>query len=256
MVVEISEDRNLDRFGPLEWKSRCELAAAYRLMAHFKMTDLTNTHLSLRVEGTEDHYLLNPYGLLFEEITASNLVKFDLNGNMLDDNGYVMNPAGYAFHAAVHKARPDAIAVAHSHTRAGCAFAALDIELQPINQISMMFHGNIAYGSYDFVSEIEEANAIVDSLGAKPAMVMRNHGLLTCGRTIGEAFILIFYLDKACEIQLDAMATGKPLCIPPQAVVDQAAKGWWEWDKGQPLGIIDWCALVRALDARDRSYKA
>lgn len=242
------------QFDSLEWKSRCELAAAYRLMAQFKMTDLTSTHLSLKVEGTADHYLINPYGLLFEEITASNLVVIDLDGNIHGSKDYVANPAGYAFHAAVHKARPDALAIVHSHTRAGCAFAAIDCELEPINQISMIFHGHVAYGDYDFVSDVEEANSIVTALGDKKVMIMKNHGLLTCGRTIGEAFILAYYLDKACQIQLDAMASGRKLSIPPAAVTEDAVKGWWDWDKGQPFGILDWNALVRTLNARDPSY--
>ncbi|MEW6630151.1 MAG: class II aldolase/adducin family protein [Pseudomonadota bacterium] len=255
MTNAMPSGKTKDGFDALEWKSRCELAAAYRLMAHFKMTDLTSTHLSLRVEGSNNHYLLNPYGLLFEEVTASNLVKFDLDGNVLDDTSYIPNPAGYAFHASIHKARLDAAAIVHSHSRAGCAFAALDCELEPINQISMIFHGHVAYAGYSFVSEVEEATSAVEALGDKKVMIMRNHGLLTCGRTIGEAFILAYYLDKACEIQLDAMASGRSFALPSKGAVDHAVKGWWDWDKDQPFGVNDWNALLRTLDSRDSSYR-
>jgi ribulose-5-phosphate 4-epimerase/fuculose-1-phosphate aldolase len=251
----VSKTSPRDKYSTEEWAARCELAACYRVLAKFRMTDLTNTHVSLRVPGNEEHYLLNGYGLLFEEITASNLVKFDLSGNVLDDSPYEMNPAGFAFHAGVHIARKDARAVLHTHTRAGCAIAALKRGLLPLNQMSLVFYDRIAYSDYAYVERVDEASQLVRDLGDKKAMIMRNHGLLTCGGTVGEAFMLTYYLDKACQIQLDTLASGEEIHVPPASVCAEAADRWWTWYKDAPFGQTDWDALVRQLDREDPSYK-
>ncbi len=243
------------QYSDEEWATRVELAACYRLMVRFRMTDLTATHVSMRVPGPEEHYLLNPYGLLFDEVTASNLVKFDLDGNILDDTPYEMNPAGYAIHAGIHKVRPDAKCVMHTHTRAGCAVGALEGGLQMLNQISLVFYDRLAYTDYGFVSAIGDCGALVEDLGDKPALIMRNHGLATTGRTVSEAFMLMYYLDKACEIQIDAMSSGGELREPPAEICRQAGDGWWRWYKDTPFGQADWDALVRRMDAEGESYK-
>ena len=247
-------DELRSRISDEEWETRLELARCYHLMARHRMTDLTATHVSMRVPGEEEHYLLNDARLLFQETTASSLIKFDLDGNVVDGSEGPMNPAGFAIHSVVHRARPDALCVMHSHTRAGCALGALDVELKMINQINLIFHERIAYNDYGFVERVSDCDGFTEDLGDKPAMIMRNHGLLTCGRTIGEAFILMFYLDKACEIQLDAMAAGAPLLEPPQEVVAKAAEGWWSWYGDAPFGQRNWEALVRELDRDGRDY--
>ena len=244
-----------ERIGPEEWQARVELAACYRMMVKHRMTDLTATHVSLRVPGQDEHYLLNPYGLLFEEITASNLVKFDLDGNILDGSQIAMNPAGYAIHGAVHRARADARCVIHSHTRAGSAVGALKEGLLPLNQVSMIFYDRVAYNDYVLLESIDQCDRLVADLGDHKAMIMRNHGLLTTGRSVGEAFILMHYLDKACEIQMDVLSTGREIELPTHEVCEDAAKGWWAWYGDTPFGEMEWEALVRRLDEGEPSYK-
>ena len=244
------------RCSPAEWETRVQLAACYRLMARARMTDLTSTHVSAMVPGAERQFLLHPFGLLFEEVTASRLVKCDFDGNVLDPTPWGLNPAGFAIHGAIHRARPDAVCVAHTHTRAGCALSALEQpELLPINQINLIFYERVAYTDYVYVEELHECKRMVEDLGDKPALVMRNHGLLTIGRAVSEAFVLMHYLDRACEIQVQALAAGRPLRIPPREVCEDAARRYWTWYKGDPFGQLDWDALVRRLDAEDPSYR-
>ncbi len=242
--------------SPAEWETRLQLAACYRLLAKFRLTDLTATHASAMVPGAADQFLLNPFGLLFEEVTASSLVKVDFTGRILGETRWGLNPAGFAIHAAIHRARPDATAIVHTHTRAGCVVGALEGGLLPINQINLIFYDRVAYTDYVYVEEVEECTRMVADLGDRPALVMRNHGLLTVGRAVSEAFVLMHYLDRACEIQMHALATGQPLRIPPPAVCEDAARRYWLWYKGEPFGQLDWDALVRRLDAEDRSYRA
>jgi len=245
------------RCSPAEWETRVQLAACYRLLAKFRMTDLTATHVSAMVPGREREFLLNPFGLLFEEVTASSLVKCDFDGKILDDTPWGVNPAGFAIHGAIHRARPDATSIAHTHTRAGCALAALERpEILPINQINLIFYDRVAYTDFVYIEELHECAQMVRDLGDKPALVMRNHGLLTIGRAIAEAFVLMHYLDRSCEIQLQALTTGQPLRVPPREVCEDAARRYWTWYKGDPFGQLDWDALVRRLDAEDPSYKS
>ncbi len=245
------------RCSPAEWETRVQLAACYRLLARSRMTDLTSTHVSAMVPGAERQFLLNPFGLLFEEVTASSLVKCDFDGTILDESPWGLNPAGFAIHGAIHRARPDAACIVHTHTRAGCALGALEhAELLPINQINLIFYDRVAYTDYVFVEEHHECKQMVEDLGDKPALVMRNHGLLTVGRAISEAFVLMHYLDRACEIQVQALALGQPLRLPPREVCEDAARRYWTWYKGDPFGQLDWDALVRRLDAEDPSYRS
>ena len=242
-------------FSPAEWQARIELAACFRLLAKFRMTDLTATHATVRIPDTEDHILINPYGLLFEEITASCLVKMDLEGNILSNTEHPPVSAGFAIHGAVHRARPDAVCTVHTHTRAGTGVAALACGLLPVNQMSLVFYDRVAYNDYAFLMEIEECGQLVRDLGDKNVMLMRNHGLLTAGGSVGEAFMRMYYLDKACEIQLDALATGRELELPPPEVCEEAAQRSMVID-GHPFGEVEWTALVRQLDRDDPSYRS
>jgi ribulose-5-phosphate 4-epimerase/fuculose-1-phosphate aldolase len=242
--------------SPAEWQTRLELAACYRLLAQFRMTDLTATHVSAMIPESRNEFLLNPYGLLFQEVTASNLVKCDFDGKILDDTRYGLNPAGFAIHGAIHRARPNAFCVAHTHTAAGTAFSALNCDLLPVNQINLIFYDRVAYNDYSFIEYLDECATMVEDLGNKCAMIMRNHGLLTVGRTISEAFVLMYYLDKACEIQARALAAGADLRLPPREVCEDAARRHWAAYKDEPFGQLDWNALVRRLDVEDPSYRA
>ncbi len=210
-----------------ELRLRRELAAVYRLVAHFGMTDLIFTHISLRLPGPDHRFLINPYGLLFEEITASRLVTIDLDGNPVDQTApnVRVNPAGFVIHSAVHRARPDAQCVLHTHTRSGCAVAAQRDGLLPVNQISMEFHDRVAYHDYEGVAlNLDEQRRLVRDLGDHPVMILRNHGLLTVGSTAAQAFLRMYYLDKACQIQLSAQSGGTPLTLPEPRVLDHAAR--------------------------------
>ena len=234
-----------------ELRLRRELAAVYRLIAHFRMTDLIFTHISLRLPGPDHHFLINPYGLLFEEITASTLVKIDLDGRGVEDTPYVVNPAGFVIHSAIHAARPDAMCVLHTHTKAGCAVAAQQQGLLPLNQMSMEFYGRVAYHDFEGVAlNLAEQKRLVDDLGDRPVMILRNHGLLTVGSTAAQAFLRMYYLEKACEIQTTAQAGGA-LIIPPHDVCEYTAKqlaGEAEADLQDDVGYdLAWTALLRLL---------
>jgi ribulose-5-phosphate 4-epimerase/fuculose-1-phosphate aldolase len=208
-----------------EARLRRELAAVYRLIAHFRMTDLIYNHISVRLPGPEHRFLLNPYGLLYEEITASNLVIVGLDGQLVTDGPWKVNPAGFVIHSAIHEAREDALCVLHTHTKAGGAVAAQEHGLLPLNQMSLQFYNRVAYHDYEGIalSNAEKARLVAD-LGAKPVMILRNHGLLTVGATPGEAFLRMFYLERACEIQVDTLAGGAPIVTPSPEVCEHTAR--------------------------------
>ncbi|MDF4249612.1 class II aldolase/adducin family protein [Streptomyces sp. WMMB303] len=244
-----------------ELRLRRELAAVYRLVAHFRMTDLIFTHISVRLPGPEQHFLINPYGLLFEEITASNLVKIDLSGRAVEESPHPVNPAGFVIHSAVHAARPDAHCVLHTHTRAGCAVAAQEQGLLPVNQISMEFHGRIGYHDYEGVAlNLAEQQRLVADLGGHPAMILRNHGLLTVGETPAQAFLRMYYLDKACEIQLSARSGGARLTLPPSDVCERTARQLSGEDDESDLQdeqgyALAWSALLRLVERIAPDYR-
>lgn len=237
-----------------ELRLRRELAAVYRLIAHFRMTDLIFTHISLRIPGPDHHFLINPYGLLFEEITASNLVKIDMQGNPVDPTPHRVNPAGFVIHSAIHSARSDAACVLHTHTKAGCAVAAQQDGLLPLNQISMEFYNRVAYHDYEGVAlDLAEQDRFIKDLGDHSAMILRNHGLLTVGSSAARAFLRMYYLDKACEIQTLAQAGGGPLTIPSPEVSEHTARqlqGETTETELRHEGAHDlaWTALLRLLD--------
>jgi ribulose-5-phosphate 4-epimerase/fuculose-1-phosphate aldolase len=191
-----------------EWQMRVDLAACYRLVAHFDMDDLFATHISQRVPGAEEHFLINPYGVHFSEITASNLVKVDLDGNIIQDTDHVINPAGFVIHSAIHAARPDAKCVLHTHTVAGMAVATLAEGLLPMNQKATRYYKRVAYHDFEGkAQDMDERERLVHDLGDKNYLVLRNHGLLVCAPTIGQAFKEMYAMEKACKTQLQIMAT-------------------------------------------------
>lgn len=243
-------------FDPVEWQTRVDLAACYRLVALYGMTDLLYNHITARIPGTPDHILINPYGLMYEEITASSLLKIDLEGNILDggNGSYGVNQAGYVIHSAVHAARHDVQCVIHTHTRAGCAVSAMQCGLLPLTQTSMRF-AHIAYHDYEGVAlDLDERARIVQDLGQLDAMILRNHGLLTVGASVARAFNAMYWLEMACKIQLDAMHGTKDLIIPSEAVVEKTYN-LYQPHVRRPFGEFEWPAMLRQLDRRDPSYR-
>jgi ribulose-5-phosphate 4-epimerase/fuculose-1-phosphate aldolase len=245
-----------DRVSAEEWHTRVDLAACYRLAAHFRMTDLIYTHISARVPGPEHHFLINAFGLLWDEISASTLVKVTLDGEIVDDptsNG--INRAGYVIHSAVHRARPDVVCVMHTHTAAGIAVSAQEEGLLPLSQHAMRFTGSLGYHDYEGLAlELGEQTRLVADLGAHKAMILRNHGLLTCGTSIAEAFDLMYYLERACQVQVSAMGGGARLRIPASEVASKTAHQF----KNLPYKAkkTEWIALTRMLDKTDPTYRS
>ncbi len=241
-----------------EWQARVDLAACYRLIAHFRMADLIYTHATARVPGEHGRFLINPYGWRWEEITASSLVKIDVDGNKVGRSPHRVNPAGFVIHSAVHMARHgDAACVIHTHTRAGMAVAALKCGLLPLSQISMQWHGCVGYHDYEGIAlDLDERGRIVRDLGPHRALVLRNHGLLTVGRSVAEAFQTMYYLNLACEVQLAAMATGAELLVPPPEVCEKVATQNDAMTFGDDDLALEWQAHLRLLDRLDPTYKS
>jgi ribulose-5-phosphate 4-epimerase/fuculose-1-phosphate aldolase len=245
-----------ERVSKEEWQVRVDLAAAYQLAAQFRWTDLIYTHFSARVPGTED-FLINAYGLMFDEISASNLVKIDLAGNILDDPlEYGINQAGYVIHSCVHKARPEINCVIHTHTRAGAAVSAMKCGLLPISQHAMRVHAELTYHDYEGIAlEMDEQTRLARDLGkTSKAMILRNHGLLALGETVREAFEVMYYLDCACQIQIDAMVGG------PDNVLQMSERAARTADQqfhrtDRPSDHKDWPALLRMLERRGIDYR-
>lgn len=236
-----------------EWAIRCDLAALYRLVAHFKMTDFIYTHISARIPGPEHHFLINQYGVMFHEMRASDLVKIDLDGNIIATNGTSssrVNAAGFTIHSAIHMAREDLMCVIHTHTAAGIAVSAQKQGLLPISQHALKFYGHLAYHGYEGIAlDHDERDRLVADLGQHRAMILANHGLLVAGRTIPEAFNNIYYLERACQAQVAAMAGGAELILPPEAVrvhtagqfnrPGEEALAHYDWAWGSALRLIE-----------------
>lgn len=198
-----------DQMTDAEWQMRVDLAACYRLVAHYGMDDLMATHISVRVPGKDEHFLLNPYGVLFDEITASSLVKVDIEGNIVSKTDNVINPAGFVIHSAIHAARPDAKCVLHTHTVAGMAIASMQEGLQPWFQKATRYYKRLAYHDFEGkAQDLEERERLVRDLGDKNYLILRNHGLLVCAPTIGQAFREIYAMEKSCKTQLAIMQAG------------------------------------------------
>ena len=237
-----------------ERQLRIELAACYRLAQRNGWDELIYNHISARVPGPEHHFLINPFGLAFEEVTASNLVKVDLEGRVIGDSPYPINAAGFTIHSAVHAARPDVGCVIHLHTEAGMALSMLEGGLKPLTQNAMFLQGQIAFHDYEGVAlDLGERERLVRDLGDKTVMILRNHGTLVAGRTVGHAYVAMFLLEKAARAQLQAMAcNGRLVEAAPAAVEISAAFG-----KSAAGGTVEhaWRAMVRRLERVDSSYK-
>ncbi|MCZ3388961.1 MAG: class II aldolase/adducin family protein [Actinomycetia bacterium] len=259
MTITNPDWRTSTSTGSDEQQLRRDLAAVYRLVAHFRMTDLIFTHISLRIPGPEHHFLINPYGLLFEEITASSLVRVDLDGRPVDAPEARVNPAGFVIHSAIHRAREDALCVLHTHSRAGCAVAALEEGLLPVNQMSLEFYNRVSYHDYEGIAlNLDEQKRLAADLGDTNALILRNHGLLTVGSTAAQAFLRMFYLDKSCEIQIAAAAAGR-LRLPAAEVCEYTARqyeGTVIGDYGDPEAMgLAWSALLRLLERVAPGYQ-
>jgi ribulose-5-phosphate 4-epimerase/fuculose-1-phosphate aldolase len=238
-----------------EWQARVQLAACYRILHRLRMTDTVNTHVAVRLPGREDRFLLNPYGLLFDEIRASNLVTVDRDGRVVGPQRSDVNAAGFSIHGAVFRARPDVVCSLHTHTRAGVAVSTLRCGLLPISQFAFYFKDRVGYHSYrHFGGSDDDCAALGADLGSNIALIMENHGLLTVGRSIPEAFLLTYYLDKACDIQIAAQGTGAELIVPPEAEMAAIAQEVDSGFSGKPFGVPEWEALTRQLDREDPSY--
>ena len=209
--------RSKGKVSDEEWAIRVDLAAAYRMVAHYGWDDLIFTHLSARIPGPEHHFLLNPYNLMFEEVTASSLVKVDVNGNPVEPTPFITNPAGFTIHSAIHMAREDAHAVMHLHTPAGQAVSAHSEGLLPLTQTAMLIRGDLAFHDYEGVAvDLDERERLVADLGDKNAMILRNHGTLAVGKNVGECFVRLYFLERACQAQIMALSAGDSINNPPQ----------------------------------------
>ena len=257
-VTRINGNRAPRGIGAAEWEARCELAAAYRLAATLGWSDFLGTHFSLRVPGTEDQFLLNPYGMLFEEITASSLIKVDTEGNKLSVSPYEVNRAGFVIHSAVHMGAPEAHCVMHCHTVAGVGVSAQKQGLLPITQMALTAWADIRYHDYEGVADNEdERERIVKDLGDGTMLILRNHGTLTVGATVGEAFARMNRIERACKFQLAALTGGaEPNPIPEEVVNYTAQQGKELAKTGRGAGgKLLWAALLRKLDREDPGYR-
>ena len=239
----------------IEHDLRVDLAASYRLMALYGWDELVFTHISMRIPGPDHHFLINPYGMLFEEITASSLIKIDLDGNKLQESPWPVNPAGFVIHSAIHAAREDAQCVLHSHVAAGVAVSAQAGGLLPISQQASIVMASLGYHDYAGIAlRDEEKPRLVADMGNASSLILRNHGLLTVGQTVGGAFITMFGLIKACEIQIAAQSGGGELVMIDQAILDGVAANIQAVTMGMG-GDIAWPALLRKLDRELPGYR-
>jgi ribulose-5-phosphate 4-epimerase/fuculose-1-phosphate aldolase len=236
-----------------ERRTRVELAACYRLARQEGWDELVYNHISARVPGPAEHFLINAFGLAFEEVTASNLVKIDLDGNVVGSERRPVNAAGFTIHSAVHAARPEVACVIHLHTEAGMALSMLEEGLLPLSQTAMFFAGNVAYHDSEGVAlDLAERARLVRDLADKAVLVLRNHGTLVAGRSIGEAYVTMYLLEKAARAQLKAMATGARLATPPEAAIATNAAFARRGGGGVEQA---WQAMLRRLDRSDPSYR-
>jgi len=239
-----------------EWRLRVDLAACYRLVAMFGWDDLIFTHISARLPGPEHHFLINPYGLMFDEITASSLVKVDLEGRKLGDSPHEINPAGFTIHSAIHAAREDAACVLHVHSVNGVAVSAQEQGLLPLSQHSIFVLASLGYHDYEGVAlEEDEKPRLVRDLGESRFLMLRNHGLLTVGRSVAEAFVAMYFFETSCMIQVRAQGGGQPLRRIGPAILDGALLQWEKVTHGAGGGLA-WPALLRRLDRTNPGYRA
>lgn len=237
-----------------EWKTRVDLAATYRLVAHYGWDDMVFTHISARVPGPEHHFLINPYGLMFDEITASSLVKVDLEGKKVEDGPYPVNPAGFTIHSALHMSREDAHCVIHLHSDDGVAVACQETGLLPMSQHAMLIANDLAYHDYEGVAlDLDERERLVKDIGDKHLMLLRNHGTLALGKSCADAFLRMYYLERACTIQIRALTGGKINPTNQGVGGKTAGQGGMAFDG--LIGNLAWPGLLRMLDRGDPSYR-
>ncbi len=246
------------KVSPEEWAVRVDLAAAYRLVALFGWEDLVFTHISMRVPGTEDQFLINPYGVFFDEITASSLVKIDLHGDKVQDSPFPVNAAGFVIHSAIHGARHDARCVLHTHTLNGVAVSAQREGLLPLSQHSLFVLTSVGYHDYEgpALNDAEKPRLVAD-LGEHGSLILRNHGLLTVGETVADAFIRMYYLEASCAIQVRAQSGGGELIHVSKEIIDRGyASAAAEQRRRGGQGRLAWPGLLRRLDRRDPSFRS
>jgi ribulose-5-phosphate 4-epimerase/fuculose-1-phosphate aldolase len=244
-----------EQVGAEEWAMRVDLAACYRIVAHHGWDDLVFTHISARVPGEDHHFLINPYGLMFEEVTASSLVKVDLRGVKVMESQFAVNPAGFVIHSSIHAAREDAHCVLHLHTSAGVAVSCQKDGLLPISQQSIFVQASLGYHNYEGVALNDaEKPRLVSDFGLNTFLVLRNHGLLTVGASVADAYLAMFVLQRACEIQVMAQSGGGALIPIPQPILDGARAQSAQVTRGLG-GALAWPAILRKLDRLDPSYR-
>lgn len=257
-MATLAEDRpTAATMAPGEWEARVDLAAAYRLVALYGWDDLIFTHLSARVPGPEHHFLINPYDMMFEEITASSLVKIDVEGKPVGPATHPVNPAGFTIHSAIHMARDDAAAVMHLHTPDGQAVSAMEFGLLPHTQTSMIAGGDVAYHEYEGIAtDLEERERLVEDLGTKNAMILRNHGTLAVGNSVAACFLRLYFLERACEAQVKMLSAGRDhLNTPPQGTPEKVAGQSAPAGMGMLAERLAWPALLRKLDRIDPGFR-
>lgn len=244
-----------ERVSAEEWRARVDLAAAYRLVHYYGMDEMIANHISARVPGEDHSFLINPYGMLYEQMHASCFIKIDLDGNELFNPGtYGVNRAGFVIHSAIHRARPDVDCVIHTHTLAGMAVSAMKCGLLPLAQTAMRFL-DVAYHDYEGVAiNLEEQERLVRDLGEREVMILRNHGLLVTGASIPEAFNNVFRLERACQLQVMALSCNTELSMPPREVVEASNRLYLPGVRRR-FGLMEWPALLARLDKLDPSYK-
>jgi len=242
-----------------EWAMRCDLAALYRLIAHHRWTDFIYTHISARLPGPEHHFLINKYGVNFHQMCASDLVKIDLNGSVVEDGDTQsrrVNAAGFTIHSAVHMARPDLICVVHTHTAAGIAVSAQKNGLLPLSQHALKFYGRVAYHGYEGIAlDLDERERLVNDLGPHKAMILRNHGLLVGGTSIAEAFHMTYMLERACAAQVAALSGGAELIYPPEEVCRHTAEQFRAQENDEHYGMV-WDAALRLIENDKPDYRS
>ena len=242
-----------------EWKTRCDLAALYRLVAHHRWTDFIYTHISARLPGSDHHFLINRYGVNFHEMRASDLIRIDLDGNVMENSGKDsrdVNAAGFTIHSAIHAARADLMCVIHTHSTAGIAVSAMREGLLPLSQHAMKFYNRLAYHGYEGIAlDLSERERLVADLGSHKAMILRNHGLLVVGTSIPEAFHQLYMLERACAAQVAALSCGQELVIPPEAVCQHASDQFKSFEQDTAHYAILWDAALRLIDGEAGDYR-
>ena len=235
---------------------RIQLAACYRIFDYMGWTEMIFNHITVKIPGDEHHFLINPYGLHYSEVTASNLVKVDIDGNIVEETDYAVNPAGIVIHTAIHAARPDIHCIAHTHTSAGMAVACSEKGLRNDNFYSAILHNQIAYHDFEGITVMDdEKPRLVANLGDKTLLILRNHGLLACGRTIPEAFMNLWSLERSCEVQVTCDSTNQPMIPVRNEVLEKSEQLMAKQSMGLPLGELEFSAFVRIIDKIDSSYK-